>query len=413
MERNLHSDVMMASLFANATEGIILANRAGEMVLINPCAERLFGYSKEELLKQRIEMLLPDSVREKHVHYRESFHAHPVNRSMGSGRDLFAKRKDGTVFPVEVSLSHFNLDGETYIIAFLIDITVRKEHEEIQNKQRLELQRITNEIKKLNADLEQKVLDRTMMLRETLAQLEQSKEELETALEKEKELSDLKSRFVSTVSHEFRTPLATVLSSASLIAKYTNSTDQEKREKHVGRIKEGVKHLNAMLEDLLSLGRLEEGLVEPKREELNAPEFIGSFISEIKDILKTGQQIAYEHQGDAHIVMDRFLLKNILMNLISNASKFSPEDAVIDLKTKNCNENLILSVADKGIGISEEDQQHLFERFFRARNAQNIQGTGLGLHIVSKYLQLLNGKIELKSEENKGSCFTITIPINS
>lgn len=410
MNSKFKDDAMMASLFANATEGIVLANRAGEIVVVNPFAEKMFGFAKEEMIGQKIEILLPDAIRSKHVEHRESFHKNPVNRSMGAGRDLYAKREDGTVFPVEISLSHYVLDGETFVIAFIIDITVRKQHEEIQQKQREELQRVSYEIKKLNAELEQKVQDRTMMLRETLAQLETSKEELEQALEREKELSDLKSRFVSTVSHEFRTPLAAVLSSASLIGKYVKGEDQEKREKHIGRIKESIKHLNDMLEDLLSLGKLEEGLVEAKLQQFNCSEFMDDFIAEMKAIAKPGQQIIFAHSGGNEVVSDKRLLRNILLNLVSNAIKFSPENSVIEIYCSNEQSQLSISVKDNGIGISEEDKQHLFERFFRARNAQNIQGTGLGLHIITKYLELLNGKIDLQSEVNKGSTFKVIIP---
>ena len=410
MKTKFDNDIMMASLFANATEGIILANREGEIVLANPCAEKMFGFPKEEMIGQRIEILLPDNIREKHIHHRETFHQHPVNRSMGAGRDLFAKRKDKTVFPVEISLSHYQLDGEFFVIAFVIDITVRKYNEEIQRMQREELQRVAEEIKKLNTDLEQKIADRTMMLRETLAQLESSKEELESALEKEKELSDLKSRFVSTVSHEFRTPLAAVLSSAALLGKYTKEEEQDKRERHITRIKEGVMHLNVMLEDLLSLGKLEEGLIEAKRDVFNCSEFLNDFISEIKEIAKPGQEIKFNHIGEDEVISDKRLLRNILLNLVSNAIKFSPENSVIEISSANEKEQLILSIKDSGIGISAEDREHLFERFFRARNAQNIQGTGLGLHIVSKYVELLSGKIELQSEVDKGTTFIIIIP---
>lgn len=410
VKNNIKSDTMMASLFANATEGIILTNRAGEIVLANPCAEKMFGFNQEEMVGEKIEILLPTDVHSKHIHQREVFNQNPVNRTMGGGRDLFARRKDGNVFPVEISLSHFNMNGEAFVIAFIIDITIRKHNEEIQRMQREELQRVSNEIKKLNSDLEQKVADRTMMLRETLAQLENSKEELEQALEKEKELSDLKTRFVSTVSHEFRTPLAAVLSSASLLSKYTKENEQEKRNRHITRIKEGVEHLNDMLGDLLSLGKLEEGLIETKKDVLHCEDFMNDFISDMKEIVKPGQQIKFTHTGINEVYTDKRLLKNILLNLVSNAIKFSPEDSVIEIFCENEQEQITLSVKDSGIGISEEDQQHLFERFFRARNAQNIQGTGLGLHIISKYIELLNGKINLHSKEDKGTTFTIIIP---
>ena len=403
----------MASLFAYATEGIILANRSGEIILVNPYGEKMFGYAKEELVGQKIEILIPQQLKEKHLGHREQFHQNPVNRSMGAGRDLFAQRKDGSTFPVEISLSHYKASDESFVIAFIIDITIRKQNEKILREQKEELERVSKEIKQLNIDLERKVEDRTMMLRETLAQLERSKDELAESLEKEKELSDLKSRFVSTVSHEFRTPLSTVLSSAALLSKYITSEEQEKRDRHIIRIKESVKHLSGMLEDLLSLGKLEEGLIEPKLELFPCQEFMADFINEMQEIAKQGQQIKFAHSGSNQVISDKRLLKNILINLVSNAIKFSPEGATIEIACANENNLITLSVTDKGIGISEEDRQHLFERFFRARNAFNIEGTGLGLHIVSKYVELLHGTIDLQSEINKGSIFIISIPSKS
>lgn len=400
----------LSSLFANATEGILLANRAGEIVLVNPFAEKMFGYDKDELLHKKIETLIPDSIKHAHIHHREGFHQNPVNRSMGAGRDLFAKRKDGSTIPVEISLSHFNSGRESYAIAFIIDISIRKHNEEILRTQKEELERISVEVKQLNMGLEQKIEDRTMMLRETLAQLEHSKEELELSLEKEKELNDLKTRFVSTVSHEFRTPLSTVLSSAALISRYTSAEDQEKRDRHIARIKDSVKHLNDMLEDLLSLSKLEEGLIGAKPEPFNLTVFLHDFVNEMQEICGKGQKILLAVNGDSEAVTDKRLLKNILLNLTSNAIKFSPENSVIEISAFRNDEGLAISVKDSGIGISKEDQLHLFERFFRARNAANIQGTGLGLHIVTRYLELLKGNVSLQSELGEGTTFTISIP---
>ncbi len=410
MKQQITDSQLMASLFAYATEGIILANRKGEIILVNPYGEKMFGYSKEELVGQKIEILIPKELKEKHVGHREQFHQNPVNRSMGVGRDLFAQRKDGSNFPVEISLSHYKASDEEFVIAFIIDITIRKQNEKILREQKDELERVSKEIKQLNIDLERKVEDRTMMLRETLAQLERSKDELSESLDKEKELSDLKTRFVSTVSHEFRTPLSTVLSSASLLSKYVTSEEQDKRDRHIVRIKESVKHLSGMLEDLLSLGKLEEGLIEAKPELFACEEFMSEFINEMQEIAKPGQKIKFSRSGTNQVVSDKRLLKNILNNLVSNAIKFSPEDAVIEISCSNENDLVTLSVADKGIGISKEDRQHLFERFFRARNAFNIEGTGLGLHIVSKYVELLHGTIDVQSDIDKGSTFIISIP---
>lgn len=410
-DKTEESTKQMTALFSFATEGIILTNRSGQIVLVNPTAEDLFGYRKEELIGQRIEILIPNELRHTHVAKREGFHHQPLNRVMGAGRDLYAKRKDGSVFPVEISLSHYKLGREAYVVAFIIDITVRKKNEELVIKQKEELEKVSKEIKSLNTGLEQKVSDRTMMLRETLAQLERSKNDLATALEREKELGDLKSRFVSTVSHEFRTPLSTILSSASLVGRYQQTEEQDKRERHITRIKDSVQHMSSMLEDLLSLGKLEEGLVEVRKENFDFPRFMEDFVSEMREINQKHQVLDYDIQGTTEINADKRLLKIILLNLTSNAVKFSNDGGTIKINATNTDGILSISVKDSGIGISEEDRQHLFERFFRARNAVNIQGTGLGLHIIYKYLELMGGSIEVDSKLGEGSIFTIRIPI--
>lgn len=397
------------SLFSHATEGVILANGSGEILLVNPFAEDLFGFAKDELKGKSLELLMPDEVNGEQVKYKEMLRAILASKAKGGSRDMFARRREGSVFPVEVSLSHYSIGKEVYVIVFIIDITNRRKNENSLRSKTDELQRVTTEFKQLNSVLEQKVEDRTMMLRETLAQLERSKDEIAYALEKEKDLSDLKSRFVSTVSHEFRTPLATILSSSALIAKYTTTDDNDKRAKHTARIRESVKHMNAMLEDLLSLGKLDEGLISASKSSFALDTFLDEFVNEMKEVAKPSQQIVCTTSGDNIVDTDKRLLKNVLINLVSNAVKFSPEDSVIEVNSKCEGGVLTVSVKDSGIGISEEDQQHLFERFFRARNAANIQGTGLGLHIVSKYLELLHGDIALSSKLGEGTTFTINI----
>lgn len=399
---------MMRSLFENATEGIVVANAAGNIMMMNPCAEKLFGYESEELMGKSVDLLLPDSMRAHHHQHRDNFVAKPVNRAMGHGRDLHARKKDGSVFPVEISLSHFDIEGELFVIAFVIDISVRKQIEAEREAQKKALEEVSAQIKLQNTELEQKIIDRTTMLRETLVQLEQSKEELEISLQKEKELSDLKSRFVSTVSHEFRTPLSTVLSSASLLARYNEEADGTKRQRHIDRIKDSVRHLNGLMEDLLSLGRIDEGLIELHPEPFQLRVFLEELLSEMREIALPTQQLLLQVSGSEQSVLDKRLLRNILLNLISNAIKFSSENGTIEVIAGQ-GEKLTISVKDAGIGISEEDQQHLFERFFRAKNAINIQGTGLGLHIVSKYIELLNGSIHLTSALGKGTTITIII----
>jgi len=402
----------ITSLFENATEGIILTNGVGNIVMANPAVERMFDYSKDELNGKPIEILIPDKFKPHHHQLRDGFYHKPSNRVMGQGRDLNGRKKGGSDMPVEVSLSHYQRDGELFVIAFIVDITQRKKIEGSMLKQKEELEKITDKIRQLNADLEVKVEERTLILKEALQKLEESQQELSDALDKEKQLNEIKSRFVSMASHEFRTPLTTVLSSASLLSKYTGEDDQEKRDKHILRIKNSVKNLNDILEDFLSLGKLNEGKIDKRIEQVNLKDILTDTIDEMKAITKKGQQILLNCSGDYFAFTDKKLFRNILINLISNAIKFSEEGKTISVAGKLLDSKAIIAVRDEGIGISEEDQQHLFSSFFRGANATNIQGTGLGLHIVKRYVDLLGGELVLQSELNKGTTINFIIPIN-
>lgn len=410
--RSIEAEQMQVNaLFEHATEGIILTDEKGNIILLNPAASNLFEYEKDELLGKSIEMLIPGRFHTKHTQYREGFYQRPSNRTMGHGRDLFARKKDGGEFPVEVSLSYYRQKNTFFVIAFLVDITQRKQAEKELLDRKTELERITQDISRLNAELETKVEQRTLILREALQELEHSQAELNDALNKEKELSEIKSRFVSMASHEFRTPLSTVLSSAALLSKYTLAEDQDKRDKHIKRIKDSVKHLNDLLGDFLSLGRLEEGRIQAEMAPFQVKEFLDEIVEEMRPLAKTGQDIHCDCPGNDTFISDKRLLKNILINLLSNASKFSPEGAGIWLQVQHTpGKNMILSIRDEGIGISAEDQQHLFSTFFRGANAMNIEGTGLGLHIVKRYAELLGGTLYLESELNKGTTITVDIP---
>jgi PAS domain S-box-containing protein len=403
--------VHIRSLFENATEGMIVTDSKGNIFLANPSASRMFGYEPNELKGQKIEILVPAQYAKSHVKLRDGFYHDPKNRVMGQNRDLRGQKKDGNNFPVEVSLSTYIQNNERYVIAFIIDITQRKLIEQNMLSQQYELEKLTDDMRKLNIDLEEKVEQRTIILKEALQKLEYSQIELNEALDKEKELNEIKGRLVSMASHEFRTPLSTVLSSASLVEKYTTTEDQEKRSRHVDKIKNSVKHLNNLLEDFLSMGKLEEGKIGTHFHEFNLEELIGTTIEEMKASLKKGQQISCNISGLLLIMSDKNLLRNILFNLISNAIKFSDESKTIFLTAATEDSWIRISIADEGIGISEEDQEHLFSSFFRGKNVVNIQGTGLGLHIVKRYIELLGGDISLESELGMGTRVTVLIPI--
>ncbi len=261
-----------------------------------------------------------------------------------------------------------------------------------------------------NAKLEQKVADRTNALLTTLNQLERRGRDLAQALAAEQELGELKSRFVSMASHEFRTPLTVVLTSVELIEDYTTTAQQGQRLKHVQRIRGAVTNLNDILEEFLSVGRIEEGKVESHPANLDLPTLLAETAADVRALLKPGQTIDWQVQCPDPVRLDASLLRKILVNLLSNALKYSDDGAVVTVCATCLNNQLTLSVQDQGVGISEEDQEHLFERFFRARSVSTVQGTGLGLYIIARYLELMGGTIALHSVLEQGTTVTLTLP---
>ncbi len=538
---NLNNDSFRA-LFDYASIGILIANAQGEIQMANKFIEQQFGYTEDELMGRKVETLIPPRYKDRHIKHRENYSHNPHSRPMGLGMELSGLKKDGSEFPVEVSLGYYKIKDDNYALAFISDITQRKETEQA--------------IVQLNAHLEEKVKEGSQSLALTVGQLgaqireterkdaelervntflyniwnhagamiivcdkngiiqffnpaaemelgysaadmvnttslvslhtsqemearaaelshelgktvppdfsvfaelnalqqgnneewhyvrkdgstfyvslnvkalkdsrgditsylaiaidisekKKAEEELRATLKKEMELNELKSRFVSMASHEFRTPLSSVLSSAYLLSKYTTTDDQPQRDKHIQRIVSSVTSLTDILNDFLSVGKIEEGNISARYSEYIVNEQVADVIQGVQHMLKKEQHISYRHVGTNTVSLDPSMMKHIITNLLSNAIKFSPEGSEIELTTEQNGDAFILSVKDNGIGIPAEDQENLFKRFFRSSNVTNIQGTGLGLHIVSKYAELMNGTIECNSEEGKGTEFTI------
>ncbi len=614
------SPTVFKTLFHTASEGIMIVDQEGVILKANPAAQKMFGY-ENSLEGKVVEDLIPDHLTSRHKDHRKSYNSNPQTRTMGGGLHLQGKKADGSSFPVEISLSPTCVGDKAVVMAFVVDITERRNREnnmvsmgrifdnsinEIylfavdnlrftmvnQAAQRNlgysshELSSMTitdiismnrddflstlevspeehpkivietthkrkdlttypvemhiqttvfddkptylavvmdiserkfaeDQLRKYSQALEQRVQERTEKLNESqklyhaiarnfpdgtinvfdrdlryvfvegkelytlgidshrligtryikrlapevAAQTEREllkvfdgnsktinirhkqndyvleavplpsgggeieqilvieknvtvqkkmQDKIQRNLERERELNELKSRFVSMASHEFRTPLSTIMSSASLLNRYTEGEQQGKRDKHINRIKSSVHNLTGILNDFLSLDKLETGGVACKALPFDLPNLMREVSDQIRPTLKKGQSLNYSHHGSLQVVLDPHLLNNILINLLSNASKYSPEGSEIQLNSEVSEALIMIEVRDKGIGISWEDQQHLFERFFRAQNAMNIQGTGLGLNIVKKYLDLMNGEIEFSSELGEGSTFTIT-----
>ncbi|MBC6399430.1 MAG: PAS domain-containing sensor histidine kinase [Ekhidna sp.] len=414
---------LLNKLFYSSGEGIMFFDKDGKIATVNPRAEQMFGYSEQELQGRPVEVLIPKPLRVNHIKSREGFVKNPHPRQMGAGRDLDGLRKNGSTFPLEISLSYIQHENETLIVAFITDITIRKENERRLEKQRIQLREYTeklerkvkertSELEHLNLGLQSQIQERKLAeiaLKESVEDLKKAEEEILKTLNKERELGEMKSRFVSMASHEFRTPLTTILSSANLIARYKD--DQAARERHVEKISSSVHNLTTILNGFLSLERLESGAQKVVHRAFDLSELIEEVREEVQGMMKQDQSISAN--GDAlTMISDPHILKNILLNLVSNAIKYSPEGGVVELNTSNGVECKI-TIKDNGIGIPEKDQKRLFERFHRAENAANIQGTGLGLHIVKKYVELLNGTITFESEEEKGSTFNVILPKNN
>jgi PAS domain S-box-containing protein len=360
------------NLFDNSLVAICLMNMTKEIpISINETWVKLFGYKSEEDYLENYNSFVH------HVNFedRKQISDYSVNNSGDNATIHELKKVDGTHFWAKmfVKLNH----DKTLAQIVIVDVTEQMRTQEI---------------------LEDKVKERTL--------------ELTELLKNEKEFNELKSRFLTMASHEFRTPLSSILSSASLIEMYTDTDQQDKRVKHINRIYSSIKNLTDILSDFLSIGELEKGLIKVEYCEFNSLDFIESIIGEIDGMIKQkGQHIKYLHHGEIIINQSKKIIRSILINLLSNASKYSHSDKEVHLISKVIDNKLIITVEDFGIGIPEEDQKNLFSEFFRAKNVENIQGTGIGLSIVKKYIELLNGSISFISKPKEGTIFTIELPL--
>ncbi len=409
----------LRAIFETAVDCLIIIDSHGEVSKINPAGAKLFGYEIKELVGQNVSVLMPVPHREKHDSYLQNYHTTGIGKIIGIGRDIIGKKKDGTLFPCNLSVNEFFMQSKKCFAGIIHDLTTRKKQEEeiLELNRQLEekveiktkdLSSVVNELLETNTRLENEIKERQKIE----AALRNNELEIRKALEKEKELNDLKSNFVSMASHEFRTPLSTILSSTTLIEKYLENGSIEKTEKHFNRVISSVKHLTEMLDDFLSLTKLTEGEIPVNSEQFMIHDFCEEFMEMNRGLLKPNQElirtIPAENQS---VFLDKKLLNHILLNLFSNAIKYSKDDGKIKCDVEIANQQLEIQIIDEGIGIPLNEQKHLFTRFFRGANVINIQGTGLGLNIVQEYLDVMNGTIEFESIENVGTTFTIKIPL--
>jgi len=391
----MESAALLKAIIETAIDGIITIDERGCVETINPAACNLFQYTPAEVIGKNVSVLMPSPYKENHDGYIARYQRTHDPHIIGIGREVQGLKKDGSVFPFRLAVSEVQFLGRKVYTGFIHDLSREKEAEE--------------KLRDYATKLEELVEERTRSLKETVEALQLAKEEVSISLEKEKELSQLKSRFVSMASHEFRTPLSAIQLSSVLIEKYAQPFDNPNISKHVAKIKNAIANLTGILNDFLSLEKLEAGKVEPIFTEFNLVKFGEEITEEMQLVAKQNQNIIYQHTGTTSVFkLDPALLKNCIINLISNAIKYSGENTFIEFNTEVASDQLVVVVKDNGIGIPESDQKHLFEAFFRAHNTGNISGTGLGLNIVARYVGLINGTVQFESKVNYGTSFTLT-----
>ncbi len=400
-----HIAERLHAIVKTAIDGIITINQYGIIEFVNDATCRLFEYEPHEILGKNISVLMPNPHSQAHDMYVNRYLETKKARIIGIGREVNGLRKNGTTFPFRLAVSEFMLDNKIHFTGIVHDLSKQKEAE-------AEVHRLNEALAAKNQDLEAMVAARTQELNQVVEKLQESELHLQTALDNERETGRMKSRFVSMASHEFRTPLSTIQSSAQLMVGYKTAEQQPHRERHYQKIKSAVEQLIGILNDFLSVSKLDEGRVENNPEPFDLVEFCEEMQEEFYTFLKAGQRIIHEsNQSDITVYLDKRLLKNIFTNLLSNAIKYSEKDTEIRCRIMRHHDSITLEVIDQGIGIPHEDKAHLFERFYRAGNATNINGTGLGLNIVQRYLDLMGGRISFESKLGKGTTFKIAFPL--
>lgn len=367
VQRSLReSEGRMRAIIDSALDAVITINKQGVITKWNQQAEKTFGFSASEAIgKTLTKTIIPLKYREGHskgmANYAKTGEGPVLNKRI----EITAINKSGHEFPIELSITPIKINGDFFFSAFLRDITVEKE----------------------------------------------SKLEMERALQKAKELNELKSQFVTMTSHEFRTPLTTVQNNIELIGMHLeNETiiERSKIDRSFSRIINQVEHLTNMLNDILTLGRLEAGRMPFTQEKMWIMDVITQAIDSVN--METNHAKFEEVGAPYPIYADHSLLQHVFANILSNAVKYSAVTDKISVQIHYQSDEVSISIIDRGIGIPENEHKNLFQSFYRASNAANIQGTGLGLVVVKEFVKMHKGKIYIESALNEGTKVTVKLP---
>ncbi|MCO5946604.1 PAS domain-containing sensor histidine kinase [Mucilaginibacter sp. RT5R15] len=394
----MYDEALLKAIIENAIDGIIVIDSEGEILSANPSCCALFGYTADEMCCQNVKIIIPSSDGANHNNYINRYEITGESNIIGIGREVTALKKSGKTFPAGLAVSEVPDGGKRIYVGIIHDLTAEK--------------LAVEQLKDHNIKLEKEVAERTESLENIVQELEQAKDEVSQSLLKEQEINQMKTRFVSMASHEFRTPLSSIQLSASLIEHYYDKIDKLKIFGHLAKIKSAVGSLTDILNDFLSVERIESGKVVPSAGEFDIKALCDDIIEGIKLQAKPNQRIKYIHKGSVNVISDNAMLQHCIINLLSNAVKYSGEGALITLTTVRTAQKLNIRVTDNGIGIPEDEQQYLFEAFFRASNVSDVSGTGLGLNIVKRYTELMNGAITVKSIPKKGTAFVLEFPVH-
>jgi PAS domain S-box-containing protein len=367
-------------LLEAAPDAIIEVDEDGRILTLNAVTEKSFGYRREELLGQPVEVLVPDGVRANHAGHRAKYKAHPVTRAMGSGLDLHGRRKDGSTFPVEISLSPVKSEEGFRVTAIIRDIT---ERQQIEERLRAIQTRYTHELELRNQQIEH--------------------------------ANRYKSEFLANMSHELRTPLHTIIGFSELLAEETKGPLNVDQKRYMGHIQKDSQHLLALINEVLDLSKIEAGKLQLNRDAVDIAAVLDEVLASIRPrALERSLAIEAAPGSPVLVDADRLRVKQILYNLVSNAVKFTPNGGRIRVEIESANGFAQISVTDTGIGIPIEEQGVIFDAFHQVGTAASggmREGTGLGLPITKRLVEEHGGRIWLESEPGKGSRFSFTIPL--